>query len=154
MPAHGRASAYEGGAWKAKRTFESLSSHFDGPPSEYVPSRLAIIRSGARSWSRTRAKRARPPSGGSPYFDPGVVSPTQPTSMTFSGVAVAVGDGDAEGLAAATADGDGVGAAPRSGPPKTPPALHAQAPAASAAATTATPRAPKSHRRRPLPALR
>ncbi len=154
MPAHGRALAYEGGAWKAKQTSESLSSHFDGPPSEYVPSRLAIMRSGARSWSRTCAKRARPPSGGSPYFDPGVVSPTQPISMTFSGVAVAAGTATPRGSPRRLADGDAVGAAPRSGPPNTPPAPHAQAPAASAAASTATAAMPTSHRRRPLPALR
>src|SRR5665811_99753 len=52
------------------------------------------MRSGLLSRGRMEPNRARPPLGGVPYMEPGVVSPTQPTSMTAGAV-----DGDGEGVA-------------------------------------------------------
>ncbi len=60
---------------------------------------LAIMRSGLLSAFFVAAKRARPLSGGSPYLEPGVVSPIQPISMTAgsASAATADADGDADG---------------------------------------------------------
>ena len=58
------------------------------------------------SSGRMEPKSARPPFGGSPYLEPGVVSPTQP-------IVIVVGDADGVGVAEGVrvADGltDGVG---------------------------------------------
>src|SRR3954451_15675536 len=75
MPAQRSAGALPGGAWNAKQFF-ALPPHFDAPPREYVPSRLAIVSSAAESSGRAAASWARPWSGGTPYFEPGVRSPT------------------------------------------------------------------------------
>ena len=81
---------------------------------------------------------ARPPFGGSPYLEPGVVSPTQPTVIT-------VVDADGVGVGVLVADGltDGVGEpeaaeAARLGPEAPPPSADNAQALAAVAATTAT----------------
>ena len=156
MPAHGRALAKDGGAWKAKQADESDPSHFDAPPSEYVPSRLAIMRSGSRSSSRTWANSARPPSGARPYIDPGVVSPTQPTSMMVFADALGDGEGLVVDTTGAVASADLLGPAAMETPSSSPPPGHAQVQAAATAteSVTTTASTAKMRLRRCVPAER
>ena len=150
MPDQASAAAYDGGAWKEKQVPAEAPLHFDGPAVEYVPSRLAIMRSGLLSSGRMSPKRARPPSGGVPYREPGVVSPTQPTVMTADEAAAEAADPpDAEGLA----DGDffappGAAAAPERGDGEPLLPASARTPATAARATTATAASSTRRRRR------
>src|SRR5674476_604700 len=107
------------------------------------------MRSGLLSRGRMEPNRARPPLGGVPYMEPGVVSPTQPTSMTAGAV-----DGDGEGVAepdglAAPDDVAAVSAAtpvPEDGAPPSFAITHV--PAAAANTTTAETIAKMTRRRR------
>ena len=108
------------------------------------------MRSGVRSSGRREPNRARPPSGGVPYMEPGVVSPTQPTVMTVDEAATEAADPpDTEGLA----DGDFVAppvaaAAPERGAGEPLLPVSARTPAAAARATTATAASSTRRRRR------
>ena len=81
--------------------------------------------------------RARPPLGGVPCMEPGVVSPTQPTSMTAGAV-----DGDGEGVAEpdglAAPDGVAVVPAATPGPDDGAPSPFASTHVPAAAANTTT----------------
>src|SRR5215471_40833 len=73
-PARRSQRAYEGGVWKAKQLVLP-APHFELPPVESVPSRLA---SATSAWieGATAEKYAEPPSGGRFGVEPIITSPT------------------------------------------------------------------------------
>src|SRR5271157_5837307 len=108
------------------------------------------MRSGLLSRGRREPKRARPLSGGVPYMEPGVVSPTQPTVMTVDEAEAEAADPpDAEGFAdgACFALPD-TAAAPERGSGEPEPPASARTPAPTARATTNATAASSTRRRR------
>ena len=61
---------------------DELPPHLEGPAWSRCPRGWRSSGRACSAAARREPKRARPPSGGMPYLEPGVVSPTQPTSMT------------------------------------------------------------------------